>query len=180
MTWWTEVFKTKRYPALTKIINAVMSIFHGPQVESAFNLMGDVVDIRSTRMNTETLSAVQTVKYVFKARKTTALEYFKRNDVKKDPVRKSICVSLRKAALRYKKEQERKRQINRKGKLKVSVVNSVPVSKAMSNVLVKDRVQNNLLKYQKKAKKRALEALVEKTRKKTKYLIHCKAVKMLR
>ena len=24
----------KRYPALTKIINAVMSIFHGPQVES--------------------------------------------------------------------------------------------------------------------------------------------------
>ena len=44
-----------------------MSIFHGPQVESAFNLMGDVVDIRSTRMNTETLSAVQIVKYVFKA-----------------------------------------------------------------------------------------------------------------
>ena len=133
--------------------------------------MGDVVDIRSTRMNTETLSAVQTVKYVFKARKTTALEYFKRNDVKKDPVRKSVCVSLRKAASRYKKEQERKRQIkeNRKGKLKVSVVNSVPVSKAMSNVLVKDRVQNNLLKYQKKARKRALEALVEKTRKKTKY-----------
>ena len=27
---------------------AVMSIFHGPQVESSFNLMGDVVDIRST------------------------------------------------------------------------------------------------------------------------------------
>ena len=148
-----------------------MSIFHGPQVESAFNLMGDVVDIRSTRMNTETLSAVQIVKYVFKARKTTALEYFKRNDVKKDPVRKSVCVSLRKAASRYKKEQERKRQIkeNRKGKLKVSVVNSIPVSKAMSNVLVKDRVQNNLLKYQKKVRKRALEALVAKERKKTKY-----------
>ena len=48
MAWWTQVFKTKKYPALCKIMAAVMSIVHGPQRESSFNLMGDVVDIRST------------------------------------------------------------------------------------------------------------------------------------
>ena len=152
VTWWTGVFKTKRYPALSKIMTAVMSIFHGPLVESSFNLMGDVVDIRSTRMNTETLSAVQIAKYAFKARKTTALQYFNRKDVKKDPVRKSVCVCLRRAAAEYKKEQERKSQVKeaRKEKLNVSTVNSAPVSKALSKSLIKDRVENSLLKHQKR------------------------------
>ena len=95
VAWWTQVTKTKKYPALCKMITAVMSIFHGPQVESSFNLMGDVVDIRSTRMKTETLSAVQTTKYAFKARKTTALQYFKHNDVKRDPVQMSVFASGR-------------------------------------------------------------------------------------
>ena len=111
VAWWTQVFKTNTYPALSKMITeqtvSVMSIFHGPQVESSFNLMGDV-DIRSTRMKTETLSAVQTTKYAFKARKTTALQYFNGNDVKKDTVWKGVCVCLRKAASEYKKRTEKK------------------------------------------------------------------------
>ena len=116
MKWWTEVFKMERYPALTRVISVVMSMFHGPQVESSFNLMGNVENIRSTRMNIETLSAYQTVKYAFKARKTTALAYFKRSDVRKDPVKKCICISLRKAGSKYKQEQERKKEMKEKRK----------------------------------------------------------------
>lgn len=170
VSWWTGVFKTNRYPAMNKLMTAVMSMFHGPQVESSFNLMGDVVDIRSTRMNTETLSAIQTTKYAFKARNTTALQYFSRADVRKDPVKKSVCICLRRAASRHKKEQERKRHLKeiRKEKLNVSSVNSVPVSKSLSKSIVKDRVESSLLKHQKKARKRALEALAEKARKKKK------------
>ena len=90
--------------------------------------------------------------------------------MKRDPVQKGVCVCLRKAASEYKKEQETKRQIKemRRQKLNVSTVNSAPVSKAMSKAFIKDRVENNLLKHQKKARKRALEALVEKVRKKKK------------
>ena len=103
-------------------------------------------------MKTETLSAVQTTKYAFKARKTTALQYFNCNNVKKDPVRKGVCVCLRKAASECKKEQERKRLLKkmRKQILNVSTVNSAPVSKALSKYFIKDRVENNLLKHQKK------------------------------
>lgn len=54
MKWWTEVFKTERYPVLTRVISVVMSVFHGQQVESFFSVMGNVENIRSTRMNIET------------------------------------------------------------------------------------------------------------------------------
>ena len=52
----------------------------------------------------------------------------------------------------------------RKQKLNVSTVNSTQVSKSF----IKDRVENNLLKTQKKARNNLLEALVEKARKKKK------------
>ena len=59
-------------------------------------------------MKTETLSAVQTTKYAFKARKTTALLYFNCNNVKRDPVQKGACVCFRKAASKYKKRTGKK------------------------------------------------------------------------
>jgi hypothetical protein len=52
--WWSWVFKSKKYPELTKLMKAFLSIFHGPIVESSFNIMGDILDEWSCRMNVDT------------------------------------------------------------------------------------------------------------------------------
>ena len=41
----------------------VLSILHGPKVESSFSAMGDVTDKKANRMFDCTFSAIQTVKY---------------------------------------------------------------------------------------------------------------------
>ena len=48
--WWAMVAISHKYTAVCKLVFALMSIFHGPQVESSFNTMGDIIDIRSCRM----------------------------------------------------------------------------------------------------------------------------------
>ena len=41
------MFETKIYPALCKMTIGALSIFHGPRVESTFNVMGDIIGVRS-------------------------------------------------------------------------------------------------------------------------------------
>ena len=43
--------------------SALLTIFHGPRVESSFSVMGEVMDKKSGRMNMSTYTAIQTVKY---------------------------------------------------------------------------------------------------------------------
>ena len=61
LTWWISV--SKKYPVVFKVVRAVLSIFHGPRVESSFSTMGDIIDKKSGRMNIETYAAIQTIKY---------------------------------------------------------------------------------------------------------------------
>ena len=103
--WWTKVVQSNKYPALCKIVVGALSIFHGPRVESSFNVMGDVIGVKAGRMNIETYRAIQTVKYALKARKTSALKIFRRKDPKFSPVDRHICIKLRSAASRYKQKQ---------------------------------------------------------------------------
>lgn len=112
-TWWTEVAKSKKYPLLCKLVFALLSIFHGPQVESSFNTMGDVIDIRSCQMNIETYSAIQCVKYHLSTRGLSAVEDFKRKDVNHDKVDKNLCTNMRNSAAEYKKELEKKKTSKR-------------------------------------------------------------------
>lgn len=125
-TWWTEVAKSKKYPLLCKLVFAFLSIFHGPQVESSFNTMGDVIDIRSCQMNIETYSAIQCVKYHLSTRGLSAVEYFKRKDVNHDKVDKNLCTNMRNSAAEYKKELEKKRQARefRQNKLMLKKISS--------------------------------------------------------
>ena len=48
--------------------SALLTIFHGPRVESSFSVMGEVMDKKSGRMNMSTYSAIQTVKYSLNAK----------------------------------------------------------------------------------------------------------------
>ena len=67
-------------------MTAALSVFHGARVESSFNVMGDVMDKKSSQMNMETYSSFQDVKYGLKARKPKSstssqrVEYFSRED----------------------------------------------------------------------------------------------------
>ena len=43
-----------RYPSLCKLALSILTCFQGPQFESSFNTMNDVIDERSGRTDTET------------------------------------------------------------------------------------------------------------------------------
>ena len=84
--WWACVDDTGTYPGLCQAVKAAMSIFHGPLVESSFNIMGNIIDQRSTSMNITTFSAIQTVKYTLQSRKMSAVDMFSRDESKFEPV----------------------------------------------------------------------------------------------
>ena len=67
---------------------AALSCFHGPQVESSFSMMGDILDSRSGRIRVDTYGAIQTVKYSLKAKDTTANAMFGSMDSNNIPVPK--------------------------------------------------------------------------------------------
>ena len=75
--WWCQVFeKGEKYPALGTLVRCALSIFHGPTVESSFSMMNEIIDSRSGKMT------IQTVKYTLLSREKTAIEMFRRDDVK--------------------------------------------------------------------------------------------------
>ncbi|KAJ4925581.1 hypothetical protein JOQ06_018307 [Pogonophryne albipinna] len=104
--WWAHVMSTGKYPALSGVIRGALSIVHGPMVESSFNLMGDIIDPKSSRMNIATLDAIQTAKYAMKSRGMTATMMFKREDEKFGPVDRTLCRNMRSAARRDKAQRE--------------------------------------------------------------------------
>ena len=116
--WWTKASETGKCPALCKISFAMLSCFHSPQVEGSFNTMGDVFDPKSCRMNVQTYSTIQTVKYGLQAEQKTAIEKFTRTDYLHEKVETTLCKNLRSSAARYKdhlrdkmKEQETKERL---------------------------------------------------------------------
>ncbi|CAL8350289.1 unnamed protein product [Boreogadus saida] len=81
--WWGHVFENgSKYPALGAMVKCALSIFHGPRVESPFSLMNEILDPRSGNMKISTFGAIQTVKYTLQSREKTAVELFKREDVR--------------------------------------------------------------------------------------------------
>ena len=108
--WWGTVINKDKYPAISRMVTVCLSCFLEPVVESSFNLMGDIIDIRSTRMNIATFSAMQTVKHCLNSRKMTALEYFRKGDVKHDKVDGHLCRNFKTAAAAYAEEKKQKKQ----------------------------------------------------------------------
>ena len=64
--WWSVIFTTGKYPALSAVVKACLSIFTGPQVESSLSIMNDIIKKKSGRMLTETYSAIIGTKYLEK------------------------------------------------------------------------------------------------------------------
>ncbi|XP_055031854.2 uncharacterized protein [Misgurnus anguillicaudatus] len=102
VSWWAAVFEKGRYPGLSMAVKAALSVFHGPLVESSFSLMSEIIDSRSSSMNISTLSAIQTVKHTLLTRKQTALQMFKRENLKYGPVDQRMCHNIMSAGTKDK------------------------------------------------------------------------------
>lgn len=82
--WWAA--QQDSYPKLSKISLSGLTCFHGPMVEGVFNLMGDVMNEKSSSLNIDSLNSIQTVKSTLKAKNTTSVTYFDREDALYSPI----------------------------------------------------------------------------------------------
>ena len=104
-SWWWKL--NEKYPALSKLSLAALTVFHGPRVESSFSVMGEVMDKKSGRMNVSTYSAIQTVKYSLAAKaskvskKQKCVQIFHREDKLKSPVLKNVVTKIRNSKKTY-------------------------------------------------------------------------------
>ena len=144
---WYHSYVFHTYPLLAKVIKSGLCIFHGPQVESSFSIMNDIVDQHAGRMNIETFSSIQTVKHYMLARNQDALTAFK-------DVNPQLTRNMRGAAGAYKaaKKADAKRQevkLSTKAAFKRKLITE---DKAAQVAFV--------AKKRKVARKKALETLV--------------------
>ena len=107
--WWNVISERNKSPILSKIIKATLSIFTGPQVESSFRMMNDIVTPRTSRMSVETCSSYRSVKCsLISEGKSAAARYLKKN-VMRDPINKTRAYYLRTARSRYVKRLKTQR-----------------------------------------------------------------------
>lgn len=114
--WWAKIIKQYSLNHLSRVVRAVLSIFHGPVVESSFNIMGDVIDERSGRMDMATFDAYHTTRYALAASGKNATALLHRDNVMRDPVNKRLITNISTARQSYhqvltEKNEERKRKI---------------------------------------------------------------------
>ncbi|KAG1698564.1 hypothetical protein GQR58_005730 [Nymphon striatum] len=166
--WWTDIMKSKKYPALTKLARVDLSCFHGPMVESSFNTMGHILGTRSTRMNIKIFSAIQTVKYDLRARNTTATSLFKKGDIKHNKVDGLLCCHMKSAVSCYKEEQL-KRQGEKNRKSEALQLKKVPLTARTKEKQVQQETAREARRmHQKSQKRKALENLMALTAKRKK------------
>ena len=102
--WWTIKFESSKYPILSKIIKAALSIFTGPRVESSFSMMNDIVTPRTSCMSVETYSSYMSVKYSLISEGKSAAARYLRKNVMCDPINKTRAYYLRTARSQYVKQ----------------------------------------------------------------------------
>ena len=92
--WYSSNIFKGSYSVLSRVLKSCMSCFHGPQVESSFNIMSDVIDIKSGNMSMKTFDAYQTIRYGLSAVSKTATEFFKKEDFLRDSVKSDLTTNV--------------------------------------------------------------------------------------
>ena len=104
--WWLTVASKGGYPALCKMSLALLTCFHGAQVESSFSSMSEIIDKKSCNLRPNTYNAIQTVRYALIASGKTAVQYFRRKDVHHDAVRKDVNRNIQSSKRMYDAEKK--------------------------------------------------------------------------
>lgn len=159
VNWWANVIDTGRYPGLNHVVRAALSIFHGPMVESSFSAMGDIIDCKSTKMSMDTFNAIQTTKYALRSRGQTAIQMFRREDVKYSKVDKVLCRNIHTAGS---KDKARRQQTLLKKKGRQEEFGCQPTTSAAqsSKTAVEDK-QARVRHMAAQKRKKALGVLVQ-------------------
>ena len=139
---WNEVFKTNSYPVLSSLVRPCLSIFTGPMVERSFSMMNDI-DSRSGYMESETYSAIMTIKYSLKSSKSAVLK-FNRKDILRDHVDSTLSYYMRISSSRYKKCLKTKRD---KMLLKKKNLSSKKVFSEVTKKRRKETVHKEIIIY---------------------------------
>lgn len=91
---WSEIIKRKEYPVLSKMIKALLTCFHGPSVESTFNLMDHFMTENRTSLNIESLDSLQTIKYYLNSVSASTCELFGSKDPLHEPMQQNFGLNL--------------------------------------------------------------------------------------
>ena len=108
--WCAIIFDSNKYLTLSKIIKAALSIFTGPQVESSFSMINDVVTPRASRISVKMYSSYMSVKYSLISEGKSAAARYSRKNVVRDPIIKTRAYYLRAARSQYIKRSNSERQ----------------------------------------------------------------------
>ena len=86
--YWSKVFNMKsstgfRYPILSKLVKALLSIFSGPLIEGTFNILNDIIEEDRTKLTNHNYEALLMVKSYLNARELKAVSM----DIPKSMVR---------------------------------------------------------------------------------------------
>ncbi|XP_071149982.1 uncharacterized protein [Mytilus edulis] len=119
--WWGKDDIRKRYPCLCKMVRSLLSCFHGPQVESSFNIMNDIIDNKSGRINIETYNAIQNIKYSLKACEKGAITFHNKKDFLHEGIDPKLVRNMRTSCKQYKLELEMKRSALEEKKKRLNV-----------------------------------------------------------
>ena len=99
--WWAAI---KVCPTLRLFSKCALSIFHGPQVESSFSFMKDLMSKKKVRMTMSTFSSMQTIKYYLMSKKAVSVRLFQRSSINHTPVDCAIAANII-SATRCRKEE---------------------------------------------------------------------------
>ncbi|KAJ8300689.1 hypothetical protein KUTeg_022208 [Tegillarca granosa] len=166
--YWATVDKTGRYPMLCKMAKALLSCFHGPQVESSFSNMGDIIDAKSNRMNIRTFSAFQSVRYSLRAKGKSGIDAFQQKDFLHVPVNYKLCQNMRSSAKNYKRYQEEQSTLKEANRRKLDMEEKMTESKKSH----RDEEAKKAAKALKLHRETILKRLAEKKRKEKRPVKH--------
>ena len=93
--WWASLASTGKFPLLCRLSMALLTCFHGPQIERSFSVMNNIVTSKTNSLDVSTLSCLQSVRYHLKAEKKTALSYFDKKDFLHDPVSSTLVRNMK-------------------------------------------------------------------------------------
>ena len=93
------------------MVFALLSCFSCPVVESSFSIMGNVMDETTTRLNIESLNAIQTIKYWLSAKNQSAIETFQKEDYIHEAVGSKLAKNMNEVA---KAMKEANQELNKK------------------------------------------------------------------
>ena len=163
VTWLAKVFNSQKFPALSKVVKAALSIFHGPLVEASFNLMGDIIDPKSSNMAIPTFNAFQTVKYTLKSGNMSATQIFKRDDPKYGKLDQRLCQNIKSAGARDAARRQKNR-ISAMERAKEYGYEKAQTAEDSKRAALKAEKRARM-KHAAKQRRRALEILVAKKKK---------------